>query len=1077
MTSSMDPYSKNDTESLPNLDSPQTSADPTIEEILKLPPFQYKPLPTPTSIRLVQLVRTTSPEIIRCTMTTFDLESIERDPDTNIRVKRPANPYIALRYTWKGPITINKHPYQLPERFDSDSESLLDQLQALFTGLSSMILVLWVVMKEYLNASPWVPKARAATEEKQTSNNGGDDEADATQEDENKKPIELDGCLIFVQESLHDFLRNRHEYLFKFNPQVAESYPNRDDLFRRLAAPIWIDALCINQQDIEERFSQMQIIHAIYSCAAYVFAWLGRDDDHGLAQTAIKAISVVGSEARALRPSGREGRKVKLASFPELTHFDWFALFAFFQRSWFRRVWVVQEAIFGCSRMVFIVGGCRYLLTWDEVVAVAHFVKTSGLDLEMARLGRFFLADRQLLGQHRQLMTIARFSLDRNNNKDLNSWLIRLTDINNTSPERQDGISLISAVRQHFWRRDVSYLNLEPPRFIQVLSLFRGTDATDPRDKVFALLNLASDKGEIEPWPDYNDTVQQIFRWAAMSTILTTGSLSILSQVQEPCDTQVKNLEGWVPDFASHPRSIPLDDGGNDVEFNASGNGTRTSFCLGSDGDSKLWTLCAETLKIDVITVTARYENDFEDMLMSVLSLHITVPHTYPIRSLEVGVADGVEEVESTSLNNNLGPNEKRTEDITREENLPGGSSGCTMNKIKYVKETSTTRIEALWRSLVANMLPMAEIDDAVRSPFPKETNKRHVSYPAPDSLGVGFSNWVVAHLLEMRYGVLWYEYYDPKPGNHCIARCARDRFLLALQLYTDIYQERQLPGAQSHESPKSLGQLAALEQQSANPKRQPFTGDFNSNNYPDSAFQSSPLDGTSSHIDTDAKSPPAYFPSAKSLSHKLATDPYQGYEQNLEDLIYETPSPSPQAAAADPKSAEEKNTNTRPVKRPKSKPLALEDYMMDGLGWEMALSVLSRAERDSITAFETQMQTVMTGRRVFATREGLIGVGPRSMDVNRDDKTGKVYEVHVLKGAKVPYVLEKVEDGDWADNDYRNEKGQGKKSCNWDESPKYRVIGEAYVHGIMDGEALKAQMRDGGGWGEWGGFGKIRLV
>lgn len=37
----------------------------------------------------------------------------------------------------------------------------------------------------------------------------------------------------------------------------------------------WIDALCINQQDIEERIQQIQIMGKIHSSADQVLIWLG----------------------------------------------------------------------------------------------------------------------------------------------------------------------------------------------------------------------------------------------------------------------------------------------------------------------------------------------------------------------------------------------------------------------------------------------------------------------------------------------------------------------------------------------------------------------------------------------------------------------------------------------------------------------------------------------------------------------------------------------------------------------------------------------------------------------------------
>jgi hypothetical protein len=53
---------------------------------------------------------------------------------------------------------------------------------------------------------------------------------------------------------------------------------------RRLRDPdldrvVWVDALCINQDDIEERAKQVQIMARIYACASRVVVWLGEEAD------------------------------------------------------------------------------------------------------------------------------------------------------------------------------------------------------------------------------------------------------------------------------------------------------------------------------------------------------------------------------------------------------------------------------------------------------------------------------------------------------------------------------------------------------------------------------------------------------------------------------------------------------------------------------------------------------------------------------------------------------------------------------------------------------------------------------
>jgi len=49
---------------------------------------------------------------------------------------------------------------------------------------------------------------------------------------------------------------------------------------RQSTLPIWIDAVCINQSDSEEKFTQIRMMHRIYGQATQVWVWLGRRLEH-----------------------------------------------------------------------------------------------------------------------------------------------------------------------------------------------------------------------------------------------------------------------------------------------------------------------------------------------------------------------------------------------------------------------------------------------------------------------------------------------------------------------------------------------------------------------------------------------------------------------------------------------------------------------------------------------------------------------------------------------------------------------------------------------------------------------------
>ena len=120
--------------------------------------------------------------------------------------------------------------------------------------------------------------------------------------------------------------------------------------------------------------------------------------------------------------------------------------------------------------------------------------------------------------------------------------------------ERMDFVNNIQEViGRHHWdsgrEESVSHLNA-------LLHLASSSRATDPRDKVFALLGLSSASRDPENWPeevapDYTRSMFEVYAGAAKYCIRQTGSLSILSQfvhdrLAESTSPYI-NLPSWVP--------------------------------------------------------------------------------------------------------------------------------------------------------------------------------------------------------------------------------------------------------------------------------------------------------------------------------------------------------------------------------------------------------------------------------------------------------------------------------------------------------------------------------------------------
>ena len=110
---------------------------------------------------------------------------------------------------------------------------------------------------------------------------------------------------------------------------------------------IWIDQICINQADTDEKNVQVAMMHNIFHFAASVLAWLGPADVY--ARVAIKAYSILNEHEqktpgffKCLRDITEATKAVEPAGM-QLGH--WIGRSKFFGRSYFERMWIFQEIV------------------------------------------------------------------------------------------------------------------------------------------------------------------------------------------------------------------------------------------------------------------------------------------------------------------------------------------------------------------------------------------------------------------------------------------------------------------------------------------------------------------------------------------------------------------------------------------------------------------------------------------------------------------------------------------------------------------------------------------------------------
>ena len=248
---------------------------------------------------------------------------------------------------------------------------------------------------------------------------------------------------------------------------------------------LWIDAICIDQENLIERSQQVAFMKNIYSRAENVIIWLGDGDE--VTSKCISTIKTVG-DRYALQSSdaGSEKKSKKEMHDPLLaTHssYHWFLNeFPLFDMPWFRRTWVIQE-VFNAKNATVRCG--QDTLAWSMILRV------------------------------NQCMCILRSwktSVYKGVLPPLFSDLLNLHQTEGSNA-RSAGLGILEVL--------VKGLDL---------------DATDPRDKIFAMLQFGEDikQSELLPAdirPDYEKATAQVYSDFTRWWIIAHKSLRILSAV------------------------------------------------------------------------------------------------------------------------------------------------------------------------------------------------------------------------------------------------------------------------------------------------------------------------------------------------------------------------------------------------------------------------------------------------------------------------------------------------------------------------------------------------------------------
>ena len=279
---------------------------------------------------------------------------------------------------------------------------------------------------------------------------------------------------------------------------------------------LWIDALCINQDDLTEKSEQVLKMKEIYASASLVIVWLGAAtpatdvamDMFNACEENGASLDMTARYTYRLYDKQRQDLLERSQQFKDFIESDGIpSMFVAVQhlmiREWWYRAWVLQE--FCVGREVFFACGSKkmsltlfdkVIMTLDTIdnVSSAHFLHTAEQWLTAAT------PDKSKRVSEKPGTRDVKHAID----------FLRQRLYHQHSLEEKKRSLLDHLV--------TFYVNVRPRAIL---------NSTDPRDKMYGLLGIASDAEQLEIVPDYTESIREVYTEAA-TKILSFGKLELL---------------------------------------------------------------------------------------------------------------------------------------------------------------------------------------------------------------------------------------------------------------------------------------------------------------------------------------------------------------------------------------------------------------------------------------------------------------------------------------------------------------------------------------------------------------------
>ena len=293
---------------------------------------------------------------------------------------------------------------------------------------------------------------------------------------------------------------------------------------------LWVDALCINQNDLAERSVQVKRMRDIFELAFGVTAWLGDEGEES--DKAIRLLVAVASRNRGSTDEAMEFLHILRDGTDPFPSGSWRALYLLLSRPYWKRLWIIQEIAMSHTMLQLYCGNRS--VYWLEMCQAVELIT---VDPEI--LKSKVIKDHEDVGLEYSSPTVVHLL------------------------ERMQQLQMFSHAQA---------AGEDRPDLVRLLLASRWSEQRDSRDKVYGILGLMDASIVHHVHPSYGLSVPEVYTDFAKAIIRSTNKLDIICQSRaNPLKQQ--DCPSWVPDWR---RQVQVS-----LELTS-----KTPFCASGDRDA-----------------------------------------------------------------------------------------------------------------------------------------------------------------------------------------------------------------------------------------------------------------------------------------------------------------------------------------------------------------------------------------------------------------------------------------------------------------------------------------------------------